>query len=234
MSLNNSHEISSRYAWVVRLGGLAGLFIIALTLVVNFALTPPSPAGDADPEEVAVFFSDHSRSMALANGLRNLGLFLIPVWVVGLYSLSARTEDAAAKAWAMMGVVASGALMALGTVNNFIQTAAFVELPVFAEHPELRGLLLSLSYVGFGGASRLVLGAFCAGFSIAGWQSKTLPRWLCIVGLLSAAASVVTAVAIADLLAGGWSGYIDLAVMIPAILIFQVGVSVQMLRRAAG
>ena len=232
--MHTSHETTQRHAWVVRLGGLAGLFIIGLALVVNFVLIPQGPAGDAGPEEIAAFFSDQAASMALANGLRNLGLFLLPLWGVGLYSLIAHTADSAAKSWASMGVVASAALMALGTVNNLIQTAAFLELSIFSEHPELRTLLWSLSGVGFGGASRLVLGAFCAGFSIAGWQSGALPRWLCIVGLLSAASSLVTVVAIAELLAGGWPVYVDLAVFAPTILIFQVGVSIQMLRRAAG
>ena len=227
-------RITPRDAWVVRLGGLAGLLIIALILVVNFVLTPQASVRDAQPEEIAAFFSAHAGSMAFANGLRNLGLFLLPLWAVGLYSLIAHTADSAAKSWARMGVVASAALMALGTVNNLIQTAAFLELSIFSEHPELRTLLWSLSGVGFGGASRLVLGAFCAGFSIAGWQSGALPRWLCIVGLLSALSSLVTAVAIAALLAGGWPVYIDLAVVIPTTLIFQVGVSIQMLRRAAG
>lgn len=221
-------------AWVVRLGGLAGLLIIAITLIVNIVLIPQSPAGDADPETINAFFSDNSDSMALANGMRNLTFFLLPLWAVGLYSLIARTAGAAAKSWATMGVVASAALMALGTVNNLIQTASFLELSAFAEHPELRRLLWSLAGVGFGGASRLVLGAFSAGFSIAGRQSGTLPRWLCLVGLLSAVSSVVTVVAIARLLAGGWPVYVDLAVFIPTTLIFQVGVSIEMLRRATG
>ena len=178
MSMHTSHETTQRHAWVVRLGGLAGLFIIGLILVVNFVLIPQDPAGDAGPEEIAAFFSEHARSMAFANGLRNLCLFLVPLWAVGLYSLVARTADAAAKAWAAMGVVAFAALMALGTVNNFIQTAAFFELSVFAEHPELRRLLWSLSDVGFGGAARLVWAAIIASFSVAGWQSGAFPRWL--------------------------------------------------------
>jgi len=226
-------RIKSRDAWVVRLGGLAGLYIIGLILVVNFALIPAGPAGDEGPEEIAAFFSDQAASMAFANGLRNLGLILLPLWAVGLYSLVARTADAAAKAWAAMGVVAFAAVMALGTVNNFIQTAAFAELSVFAEHPELRKLLWSLSGVGFALAFRLAWAAIIASFSIAGLQSGAFPRWLCIVGLLAAVSSLITAVAIAELLVGGWPVYIDLVVLIPTILIFQVGVSVQMLRRAA-
>ncbi len=234
MSMHTSHETTQRHAWVVRLGGLAGLFIIGLILVVNFVLIPQGPAGDAGPEEIAAFFSDQAASMAFANGLRNLALFLLPLWAVGLYSLVARTADAAAKAWAAMGVVAFAAVMALGMVNNFIQTAAFIELYVFAEHPELRWLLWSLSEVGFGGAARLVWAAIIASFSVAGWQSGAFPRWLCIVGLLTSVSSLITAVAIAELLAGGWPVYVDLAVFTPTILIFQVGVCVQMLRRAAG
>lgn len=234
MSMHTSHEITPRHAWVVRLGGLAGLLIIALTLVVNFVLTPLPPAEDADAQQIAAFFSDHSSSMALANGIRNLGLVFIPLWMVGLYCLVTRTGDTAAKPWAMMGLVATAALMALGTVNNYIQTAAFADLSVFSEHPEHRRLLRSLSGVGFGGASRLIFAALHANFCIAGWLSMTLPRWLCIVGMLSAGACLVTAGAIGALLAGGWPAYVDLAVMLPTTLIFQVGVCVHMLRRAAG
>ena len=226
--------VTGQYAWVIRLSGLAGLFIIAITLVVNFVLTPLPLAEDADAQQIAAFFSDHSSSMALANGMRNLGLVLMPLWWVGLYCLVTRTGDTAAKPWAMMGLVATAALMALGTVNNYIQTAAFADLSVFSKHPEHRRLLRSLSGVGFGGASRLIFAALHANFCIAGWLSMTLPRWLCIVGMLSAGACVVTAVAIGDLLAGGWPDFVDLAVMMPTTVIFYFGVCVHMLRRAAG
>jgi hypothetical protein len=233
MSGHTSQEITPRDAWVVRLGGLVNLLILALVVVVNFVLTPKRSLlpENARPEEIASFFSAHADQMALANGLRNLVLFLLPIFAVGLYTLIARTAETAAKAWATMALVASAAVMAVGTVNNGVETAAFVNLSVFAEHPELRRLLWSLSAVVFA-AVRLVWAAINTGFSVGGWLSGALPRWLCIVGLLSAVSSLVSAVGIAPLLAGGWPNYTEVLVP-PTILIFNLGVSIQMLRRAA-
>jgi hypothetical protein len=235
MSGHTSQEITARDAWVVRVGGLVNLLILGLVVVVNFVLTPKRsllPA-NARPEEIASFFSAHAEQMGLANGLRNLVLFLLPIFAVGLYTLIARTADNAAKAWTIMSLVATAAVMAVGTVNNGVETAAFINLSVFAEHPELRKLLWSLSGVVFE-AVRLVWAAINTGFSVGGWLSGALPRWLCIVGLLSAVSCLVTAVGIAPLLAGGWPRYIDVAVVPPTILIFNLGVSIQMLRRATG
>jgi hypothetical protein len=232
MSGNTSQEITPRDAWVVRLGGLANLLILALVVVVNFVLTPKRLPANARPEEIASFFSAHADQMGLANGLRNLLFFLLPIFAVGLYTLIARTAETAAKAWATMALVATAAVMAVGTVNNGVETAAFIDLSVFAEHPELRRLLWSLSGVVFA-AVRLEWAAINTGFSVGGWLSGALPRWLCIVGLLSAVSSLVSAVGIAPLLAGGWPNYTE-ALVPPTILIFNLGVSIQMLRRAAG
>jgi hypothetical protein len=234
MSGHASQEIMPRDAWVVRLGGLVNLLILALVVVVNFVLTPKRSLlpENARPEETTSFFSAHADQMALANGLRNLVLFLLPIFAVGLYTLIARTAETAAKAWATMALVASAAVMAVGTVNNGVETAAFVNMSVFAEHPELRKLLWSLSGVVFT-AVRLVWAAMNTGFSVGGWLSGALPRWLCIVGLLSAVACLISAVGIAPLLADGWPKYTE-ALVPPTILTFNIGVSIQMLRRAAG
>jgi hypothetical protein len=87
MSVNTSQENTPRDAWVVRLGGLVGLLILALVVVVNFILSPKqSLPRDARPEEIASFFSAHAGQMGLANGLRNLVFFLLPIFAVGLYA----------------------------------------------------------------------------------------------------------------------------------------------------
>ena len=89
MSGHTSQEITPRDAWVVRLGGLVNLVILALLVVVNFVLTPKRsllPA-NARPEEIASFFAAHADQMGLANGLRNLVFFLLPIFAVGLYAL---------------------------------------------------------------------------------------------------------------------------------------------------
>ncbi len=82
-------------------------------------------------------------------------------------------------------------------------------------------------------AARLVWTGITTGFSIAGWQSGALPRWLCIVGLIAGFTALVTAVAIVQRIEGGWPGVFSTANM-PAQLVFYIGVCVQMLRRAAG
>jgi hypothetical protein len=234
MTNHTSQEITPRDAWVVRLGGIVNLVILALLVVVNFVLTANRSVLPtiSRPEEIASFFSAHAAQMGVANGLRNLAFFLLPIFAVGLYTLIARTADTAAKAWATMALVATAALMAVGTVNNGVETAAFVDMSVLTEHPELRKLLWSLSGVVFM-AVRVVWAAINTGFSIGGWLSGALPRWLCIVGLLSAVACLISAVGIAPLLAGGWPNYTETLVP-PTMLLFNFGVSIQMLRRAAG
>lgn len=233
MSVDTSQRVAPREAWVIRLGALFGLLGLLLSVVASFALTPPpSPAGDARPEEIAAFFADHADSTGLGHGLRNLAFFLHAVFAVGLYTLIARTADPGAKAWGILALVASAAVLAVGTVNNGVATAAFVDLPVFAEHPELRLLLWDLSYVVFM-AARLEWAGITTGFSIAGWQSGALPRWLCFVGLIAGFTALVTVVAIVQRIEGGWPGVFATANM-PAQLVFYIGVCVQMLRRAAG
>jgi hypothetical protein len=71
-----------------------------------------------------------------------------------------------------------------------------------SEDPKLFWLVFHLTRILFTGEI-VAWGLVIGGFSAAGWQSSTLPRWLTIFGFLSAIGSLACGVFIVSILSDG-------------------------------
>lgn len=70
------------------------------------------------------------------------------------------------------------------------------------------------------------------GFSVAGLQSNTLPKWIVGLGLFSAANGLLSGVFIVPVLNDNWPGIFMLLASLTGLLWF-VSVSIHMLRRGS-
>jgi len=230
MNTVSAPSANGKEATLIRFGGLAGLLVIGLYILINFALMAfPSPTG-VPLEQLKTYISDHAGAMATANGLRYLALFCAAFYFVGLYLLTNRRAMPAGNGWSILGLFGAVALLAMGTITNTIQAMPFLNFANLSERPEQVMLLWNLSSLLFRTAM-LLAGLMILGFSIAGWQSATFPRWLSVAGLLVAASALFTSVFIAWTMTGA-SEPLLLARDVLG-LVWQLGASVIMLRRAS-
>jgi hypothetical protein len=194
----------AREASLVRLGGLAGLLNIGLYLSFTLVLTRFPGPSSVPLGELKTYVSDHASVMAVTNGLRYLVLLCIAFFAVGMYTLTSRgaTRTGTGNAWGILGLLGAAALMANGMIANTVRAMAFLNSANLSEQPEHFMLLWNLSRILFM-VGQLFWGLMLAGFSIAGWQSAAVPRWLVIPGLLFAASGLFSVVFIAWTMTGG-------------------------------
>jgi hypothetical protein len=87
----------------------------------------------------------------------------------------------------------------MGFPANAAATIALWRLPVLGDQPELLMMLWSMSVVWFFGAVML-WGIGVGGFSVAGWRSGHMPRWLSVLGMLVGVVGVVGGIGVNFLL----------------------------------
>jgi hypothetical protein len=111
-----------------------------------------------------------------------------------------------AGAWRLVGLLGLALIPSIGFPANSAATIALWRLPVLEEQSQLLTMLWSMSAVWFFGAV-LLWGVGVGSFSVAGWQSARMPRWLAGLGILVGALGVVGGVGVSlflsrELLAG--------------------------------
>jgi len=217
---------------LMRLGGLLGFLNFAIFVVVNFLLIGDLPPDGAGSAELKAYISDQAAPMAIANGLRNLALFCFSFFAAAVYTLIRRGKTSMAKGWGIVGLLGAVALMTMGTLANAIQTLIFVDIDGLSEQPMIFQLLWNLSRLLFRTSQAVFAGIFFVGFSIAGWRSAAMPRWLAVLGLIAAATALVTAVGIASVMAYGWAWNVR-TVAEPLGAVWFLCVCVLLIRRAA-
>jgi hypothetical protein len=181
--------------------------------------------------ELKTYILDHANAMAVGNGLRYLVLLCIGFFAVGMYTFTGRGATLTGNAWGILGLLGAAALMANGAISNAVLTFAYLSFAKLSEQPEHFMLEWKLSRVLFT-VGQLFWGLMIGGFSIAGWQSAAVPKWLVIPGLLFAALGVFNVVFIAWTMAGGWAPDVLGLVQIVVGLFWLPVVSVLMIWRA--
>ena len=127
--------------------------------------------------------------------LRFVLLPFLPVIAVGIYAWLGPT----AGAWRLVGLLGLALVPAVGFSANSAATIALWRLPMLDDQPQLLTMLWSMSVVLFFGAVML-WGVGVAGFSLAGWRSERMPRWLAALGILVGAVGVVGGIGVNSLL----------------------------------
>jgi hypothetical protein len=231
MNTVSAQNTISREATVIRLGGLAGLSIIGLYVLITFVLTRFPGPSSVPFGELKTYILDHADAMAVGNGLRYLVLICIAFFAVGMYTFTGRGATLTGNEWGILGLLGAAALMANGAVSNAVLTFAYLSFAKLSEQPEHFMLQSNLSRVLFT-VGQLFWGLMIGSFSIAAWQSATVPKWMIIPGLLFAALAVFNVVFIAWIIAGGRGPELLQLVQIVVGLFWMPGVSLLMILRA--
>ena len=119
--------------------------------------------------------------------------------------------------------------VANGVITNGIEMLAFLNTDLLSNQQELFWLLFRLTRVLF--TAEVVTWSFVIlGFSVAGWCSNTIPKWLTALGLLNVAAGMLTGGFIVSVVTDGWATILmDVAALTG--LVWFAGAGVYMLIR---
>jgi hypothetical protein len=194
-------EVSAPGAHFLPVAGVAGLACAAVGLVIGF-LEAGAPPFNAPLPEVLTFLRDASGMLSASSILRFALLPLLPFIAVGIYVWLGPKADA----WRLVGLFGLALVLAVGFPANSAATIALWRLPVLEEQPQSLTMLWSMNVVWFFGAV-MSWGIGVGSFSVAGWRSGRMPRWLSALGLLIGAVGVfcgigVNALVSRELLAG--------------------------------
>ena len=116
-------------------------------------------------------------------------------------------------------------------ITNAIEILAFFDFNRLSEQEELFWLLFNLTRVLFT-AEIVAWSILILGFSMAGWYSATIPKWLFALGLLSALFCFLSTIFIVNILNGGWASILGEVGSLTGLLWF-VCIGFYMLRNTA-
>jgi hypothetical protein len=178
-----------------RVAGLAGLAVFVLALIINVVLLwppPDPPVLDTPIADVAVYVAVKSDHLALGHGLRYLAQASLLIFGVGLYRHVIGPSDGADRAWAMVGVLATVWIPAIGIIAQSLEGVAVWQAAALADQRQFALVLWGLS-VFLWNATLVPFSAMILGFSLAGRASGALPRWLVVLGIAAAASGFAAA-----------------------------------------
>ena len=198
-----STESGQAQAGLIRLGGLAIIVGLAIHVVLNSVLKE-FPPEDPTATELQAYLSQEAGTWAIVHGFRYVAFACIVLFSAGLFSRTCCTRTAETTGWGVVGLLGTAIFVANGVITNGIEMLAFLNTDLLSKQQELFWLLFRLTRVLF--TAEVVTWSFVIlGFSIAGWRSTTIPRWLAVLGLLNVAAGMLSGCFIVSILTDGWA-----------------------------
>jgi hypothetical protein len=194
-------ESTGDHSRFIRFGGSALLLGFLIHIVANGVLKE-FPPEDPTLEELRAYLSDEASTWALVHGLRYVAFVCIAFFAAALFMRTCRTWGSRSTGWGFVGLLGAALHVTTGTITNGIEVLAFMDFGRLSEDPKLFWLVFHLTRVLFTGEI-VAWGLTIGGFSAAGWQSATLPRWLTILGFLGAIGSLACGVFIVSILSDG-------------------------------
>jgi hypothetical protein len=215
----------------LRIAGVAGLLMAVLGIVINVVLLapPPDPPNglDAPIDEVAAYVVEKGDMLTLGHGLRYFAQVLLLLVGAGLHRLVRGAHDGTHRGWAMVGLLATVWIPAVGIVAQSLEGVAVWQAGSLAEQPQL-ALTLWGSSTFLWNSSIVPFCALMLGFSVAGHVSGAFPRWLVVLGLTATASGFAGGFVTAATAAQGWN--VPVAVFFTLLLPWIVGASILMIR----
>jgi hypothetical protein len=179
----------------LRAGGIAVL-IAGLAGIVMFALEVMGPVLGFDDTDNAAVSLDYLRQYPQFYALSAVAVFIMAfAYVVASFAISdvlaPRTSSLTRRSLSALGLFAAafflmhgvlresvGPLLYIDTLNGAWGESAYLTLQMMGTH-------------GFLGAGLLTLGVWSVGICVAGAHSRSLPIWLCVLGLVAGLRVVV-------------------------------------------
>jgi hypothetical protein len=160
------------------------------------------PPDDPTLDQLKTYLSEEASTWALVHGLRYVAFACIALFAAALFLRTCRPLSARSTGWGVLGLLGAALHVTNGIVTNGIEILAFMDFHQLSEDPKLFWLVFYLTRILFTGEI-VAWGLLIGGFSAAGWHSSTLPRWLTILGILSAIGALACGVFIVSILSDG-------------------------------
>jgi len=105
----------------------------------------------------------------------------------------------------VVGLLGAAIHVTNALIANGIEIVAFYDFSRLSEEVSLFWLLYYTVRVLFT-AEIVAWGVVIFGFSMAGFQSATIPRWISVLGFFSAVVCILPGIFTVSVLKGGWAG----------------------------
>jgi hypothetical protein len=190
-------------AGLIRLGGLAIIVGLAIHAILN-SILKEFPPEDPTVTELQAYLSNQAGAWAIVHGFRYVAFACIVLFAAGLFSRTCCTRPAQTTGWGVVGLLGTAIFVTNGIITNGIEILAFLNIDLLSQQQELFWLLFRLTRVLF--TAEVVTWSFVIlGFSIAGWRSTTIPKWLVALGLVSVVAGMLSGGFIVSVVTDGWA-----------------------------
>ena len=130
--------------------------------------------------------------------------------------------------WGIVGLIGTGMMVVNLLITNGIETLIFMDFDRLSQQADTFWTLFHLTRT-LWTAEIVAWSVMFLGFSVAGLQSNTLPKWIVGLGLFSAANGLLSGVPVLN---DNWPGIFMLLASLTGLLWF-VSVSIHMLRRSS-
>lgn len=188
---------------IIRLGGLAVLLTVIIHIVVNWVIKTMPPA-DLTAAELLSYFDEQVDNWAIVHGLRYVAFTCIALFSTGLFVKTCYHRESTSKAWGILGLLGTAIGVTNGIMTNGLETLSYLNIELLNKNQELFWLLRNITRTLF--AAEFVPWAIVIfGFSMAGWRSSTIPKWLVFLGFLISTTGMLIGLFIVNILINGWA-----------------------------
>jgi len=205
-------------AGFIRSAGLALLVAFAIHIVANSVVKVVPPV-DPTLSELQVYLEAERDSWALVHGMRFAAVAGLALFYSGLMARFRLRNRPNSGGWEYCGFTGGLLHISILFIANSIETFAFLGFHFLADNPELFWSVYYSTRVLFN-AEILAWAIAILGFSLAGWFSGALPRWISILGFVASPLGLISGIFVAaSMLGNSWISPVD-AVAAPASLLW--------------
>ncbi|NNE07527.1 MAG: hypothetical protein HKN20_03085 [Gemmatimonadetes bacterium] len=191
---------------LIRLAGFAMILGLTIHIVLN-GFVKVMPPEDPSLAELKTYLSDEAGTWALVHGIRYIAFLCIAIYAAGAFCRTSLVRDRKPTGWGILGLLGATLWLASALITNGIETFVFLAdaestgtLEVFFPFFYLTRVLWTAELVAWG--------VLILGFSVAGFLSSTIPKWLSGFGYLVSILAVLSSVFVVSVLSDGWAIYI--------------------------
>lgn len=161
---------------IIRLGGLAVLLAITIHFIVNWVLKTMPPAG-LTAAELQSYFAEQADTWAIVHGLRYVAFVSIALFSASLFVKTSYQRESTSMGWGVVGLLGTAIGITNGIMTNGLETLSYLNIDLFNQNQELFWLLRNVTRTLFT-AEFVAWAVVIFGFSMAGWRSSTMPKWM--------------------------------------------------------
>ena len=185
------------------LGGIAVMVAIAIHIIVN-EFIKTMPPFDLTADELNIYLDQETSNWAIVHGLRYIAFSCATLFSAGLFIKIYRNSKTSSYGWEILALLGTAIAVTSGMMTNGIETLSYLNIDLLKRNQDLFWLLRSITGTLFT-AEFVPWSLVILGFSVAGFQSSALPKWLVIPGFLIAASGILVGLFISNILTGGWA-----------------------------